>query len=58
MAVEAYAGSAGFNETFYQGQVDGCNALRSPGSALKPFLYALAIDNGTITPRMMLSVFP
>lgn len=58
MAVEAYAGSAGFNETFYQGQVDGCNALRSPGSALKPFLYALAIDNGTITPRMMLSDVP
>ena len=26
-------------------------ALRSPGSVLKPFLFALAIDDGLITPQ-------
>jgi penicillin-binding protein 1C len=28
------------------GQVNGTLALRSPGSALKPFIYALALENG------------
>lgn len=40
--VLAYVGSAGW--TTEQGQVDGVRALRSPGSALKPFLYALALE--------------
>ncbi|NVO21029.1 MAG: penicillin-binding protein 1C [Bacteroidetes bacterium] len=54
----AYAGSAGFSEREFEGQVDGASALRSPGSALKPFLYAMAIDHGLITPRTMLSDIP
>jgi penicillin-binding protein 1C len=53
--IVAYAGSAGFDEIGYQGQVDGAVSLRSPGSALKPFLYAMAIDHGLITPRTMLT---
>lgn len=57
-AVIAYAGSASFNENQYLGQVNGCSALRSPGSALKPFLYGLAIDKGVITPRTMLYDVP
>ncbi len=57
-AVEAYSGSAGFGETWYLGQVDGADALRSPGSALKPFLYALAMDRGLLTPKTMLSDIP
>ena len=46
-AVVAYVGSADFNDMKNQGQVDGANALRSPGSALKPFLYAMSFDEGT-----------
>ncbi len=29
-----------------EGQVNGCLALRQPGSSIKPFLYILAIANG------------
>lgn len=57
-AVVAYVGSAGFDETRFQGQVDGASSLRSPGSALKPFLYALAMDRGLITPKTILQDIP
>jgi len=57
-SVIAYAGSAGFTETIFQGQVDGAASLRSPGSALKPFLYALAMDKGLITPKSVLQDIP
>lgn len=56
--VEAYVGSADFNDSEAQGQVDGVNALRSPGSTLKPLLYALAIDKGVITPKMTITDVP
>lgn len=29
-----------------EGQVNGCLALRQPGSSIKPFLYALALESG------------
>lgn len=54
----AYIGSAGFNENQFQGQVDGASSLRSPGSALKPFLFALAMDRGLITPKTMMQDIP
>ena len=57
-AIIAYAGSAGFTENQFQGQVDGASSLRSPGSALKPFLYALAMDRGLITPKTILQDIP
>ena len=44
--VLAYAGSADFGDEEHSGQVDGVMALRQPGSALKPFVYALALQNG------------
>lgn len=56
--VEAYLGSAGFDEDAWQGQVDGVQALRSPGSALKPALYAMAFDQGLITPKMVVTDVP
>lgn len=56
--VVAYAGSAGFNDVAFEGQVDGVLALRSPGSALKPFLFAQAFDKGIITPRSILEDIP
>ncbi len=49
-AVRAMVGSAGFGETAFEGQVNGALSRRSPGSALKPFLYALAIERGRIVP--------
>jgi len=49
-AVRAFVGSAGFFDTYFQGQVDGVVAPRSPGSTLKPFLYALAVDSGRVLP--------
>ncbi len=40
------------------GAVDLTRALRSPGSALKPFVYALAFDNGLAHPETMLEDRP
>jgi penicillin-binding protein 1C len=53
-AVRAYAGSGAFADDGSQGQVDAVMALRSPGSTLKPFLYAMQIDAGELTPRTVL----
>ncbi|ACC98391.1 Membrane carboxypeptidase [Elusimicrobium minutum Pei191] len=44
--VLAYLGSADYFDSDTQGQVNGVNALRQPGSALKPFIYALGLENG------------
>jgi penicillin-binding protein 1C len=54
MEVKAYAGSADFRDPAIDGQVDGLRARRSPGSALKPFIYALALDQGLINPLTVL----
>lgn len=42
----AYVGSADFYDKEHAGQVDGVRARRQPGSALKPFVYALALQKG------------
>jgi penicillin-binding protein 1C len=54
MAVRAYVGSANHAGLAIEGAVDGVRARRSPGSALKPFLYGLALDDGLIGPETML----
>lgn len=54
MEIRALAGSADFNNTPISGQVDGSRARRSPGSTLKPFIYALALDQGLIHPQTLL----
>lgn len=54
MEVEALVGSADFFDQKINGQVNGVSAKRSPGSALKPFVYALALDQGVIHPMTML----
>lgn len=58
MQVLAWLGSADFYNTTISGQVDGVTALRSPGSALKPFVYALALQQGVIHPQSLLSDLP
>ncbi len=57
-AVRALLGSAGFQETYFDGQVNGTMARRSPGSTLKPFLYALALDEGRVLPDSYLLDIP
>jgi penicillin-binding protein 1C len=57
-AVEAYVGSADFNDHRSSGQVDGVRAVRSPGSTLKPLLYGLALDRGLLTPKTVLPDVP
>ena len=52
--VLAYVGSAGFYNAGIQGQVDGVISRRSPGSALKPFVYCLAMQQGLIHPHTLL----
>ncbi len=56
--VRAYVGSADFWNDKIAGQVDGVRALRSPGSALKPFIYALAFDAGLIQPHTLVDDAP
>jgi penicillin-binding protein 1C len=58
MEVEAFIGSNNFFDNAIEGQVSGVNAKRSPGSALKPFIYALAIDQGIIHPMTLLKDAP
>jgi penicillin-binding protein 1C len=47
--VLAWLGSADYFGSS-TGAIDFAQALRSPGSTLKPFIYALALDRGAITP--------
>lgn len=49
--VLTYIGSGDFWDETALGQNDGVKAIRSPGSALKPFVYALAYERGWLTPR-------
>ena len=58
MEVRAAVGSAAYHERDIQGQVDGLRMQRSPGSALKPFIYALAMDQGLIHPGSLLRDAP
>ncbi|MBS1537838.1 MAG: penicillin-binding protein 1C [Bacteroidetes bacterium] len=57
-SVIGYIGNPDFNDLDHQGQVDGVKAVRSPGSALKPLIYALAIDKGLLTPKTIITDVP
>jgi penicillin-binding protein 1C len=58
METLAVIGSSDFFNDRIAGQVNGTRARRSPGSALKPFVYALSIDQGVIHPYTMLKDTP
>ncbi|MDJ0795772.1 MAG: penicillin-binding protein 1C [Calothrix sp. MO_167.B12] len=56
--VVAYVGSPDYFDTSNQGRNDGVQALRQPGSTLKPFLYELALEGGVIRPNTILADVP
>jgi penicillin-binding protein 1C len=58
MDVKALVGSADFFNIAIAGQVNGTAAKRSPGSTLKPFIYALALDQGVLHPLTVLKDAP
>ena len=58
LEVKSLVGSADFFDRKIDGQVNGARAKRSPGSALKPFVYGLGIDQGLIHPMTMLKDAP
>lgn len=58
MSVKAMAGSADYFDRGLQGQVNGTLARRSPGSTLKPFIYALGFDQGVLHPQTVLRDVP
>ena len=58
MTVKGYVGSADFNDKERFGQIDMISSLRSPGSTLKPFIYAFAIDEGMIHSESLLQDVP
>jgi penicillin-binding protein 1C len=56
--IRAYIGSQDFLDSLHSGQVDGVQAYRSPGSTLKPLIYAMAFDEGLLTPKRKLLDVP
>lgn len=57
-AVVAQVGSPGYTDAARMGAIDMTVAIRSPGSALKPFIYALAFEGGIAHPETLLEDRP
>jgi len=53
-AVRAHVGGTGYFDSQRAGQLDLALALRSPGSALKPFIYGLAFEDGIVHPETLI----
>jgi penicillin-binding protein 1C len=56
--VLAYVGSPDYFSDEALGRNDGVQALRQPGSSLKPFTYELALERGTIRSTTILQDVP
>jgi penicillin-binding protein 1C len=56
--VLARVASADYFDTRRAGQVDMTQAMRSPGSTLKPFIYGLGFEDGLIHPETMIDDRP
>jgi penicillin-binding protein 1C len=56
--VLAYVGSPDYFADAQMGRNDGVQALRQPGSTLKPFLYELALEKRVIRPNTVLADVP
>jgi len=58
LGIKALVGSADYFDKAIAGQVNGALAKRSPGSALKPFIYGLGFDQGVLHPQTVLRDVP
>ncbi|MEW6219676.1 MAG: penicillin-binding protein 1C [Thermodesulfobacteriota bacterium] len=58
LLARAYLGSSHYGSRQRAGFVDMVQAVRSPGSTLKPFLYGLALDEGLIHAESLLADAP
>lgn len=56
--VRAHVGGLGLSQRDRAGAMDLTQAIRSPGSALKPFIYAFAFEQGVAHPGTMLEDRP
>jgi penicillin-binding protein 1C len=56
--VHARVASSDYFDMSRAGQVDMTQALRSPGSALKPFIYGLGFEDGLIHPETLIDDRP
>lgn len=56
--VRAYVAAADFFDRARAGEVDLARAVRSPGSTLKPFIYALAFEDGIAHPETLIEDRP
>jgi penicillin-binding protein 1C len=56
--VLAHVGSPAYFDERRAGQVDMTQALRSPGSTLKPFIYGLGFEDGFIHPETLIDDRP
>ncbi len=56
--VVALAGNLDFDDAKHGGQIAMFDHPRSPGSTLKPFLYAMAIDRGIALPGYLVADIP
>jgi penicillin-binding protein 1C len=56
--VLASVGSAGYTDAGREGYVDMTQAVRSPGSTLKPLVYGLAFDEGLAQPETLIEDRP
>ncbi|MRX51849.1 penicillin-binding protein 1C [Paracoccus sp. S-4012] len=54
----AHVGTAAWSDEASGGFIDMTRALRSPGSTLKPFVYALGFDDGLIHPETLVEDRP
>jgi penicillin-binding protein 1C len=54
----AYVGSAGYLDATRFGAIDMVEALRSPGSTLKPLIYGLGFEQGIIHPETLIEDRP
>lgn len=55
MELMAYVGTGDFSATQFAGQSDMLRAVRSPGSTLKPAIYAMAISDGWLHPKTLIA---
>lgn len=56
--IVAHVGSAGFLDDSRQGAIDMTDAVRSPGSTLKPLIYGLAFEAGLAHPQTLIEDRP